>query len=200
LWKNVDNSVDNLQKFMKNVFNFFKKTLIKIPAMFGALTGILCFLYFLGLYIADITPLGNKKTLDFGVHVIMMITAVWYYRKHVGLGMLHLWEALSICYILNTVAALVTGLLIVGFLTYADTTVFPTYLTEMTQLIVSTKGQLIKELGQAEYQQMLADVGRIKPSDLIWDELSKKTVLAIFPALIISLIFRKQDYGVFQQK
>ena len=183
---------------MQNVFNYFNKPLLKIPMGFGALTGILCFLYFLGLYAVGITPLGTKKVLDFGIHVIMMVVAVWYFRKHVGNGALHLWEALSICYVLNTVAALTTGWLIYGFLNYGDSSVFVKYLAEMKQLLVSTKGQLIKELGQAEYQKMLIDAANIKPADLIADELSKKTVLAVFPALLISLIFRKQDYSVFQ--
>ncbi|TAH08256.1 MAG: DUF4199 domain-containing protein [Runella slithyformis] len=184
---------------MKTVFNFFNQSLIKVPGVFGAITSILCFFYFLALYAVGITPLGNKKILDFGIHIIMMVAAVWYYRKYVGHGMLHLWEALSICYVLNTFAAILTGWFIYGFLTYGDPAVFTNYLAEMNQLIVSTKGQLIKELGQAEYQKMLADVANIKPADLISDELAKKTVLAIFPALVISLIFRKQDYGVFQQ-
>ena len=184
---------------MQNVFNFFNQRLIKVPMTFGAITGVLCFFYFLALYALNITPLGNKKVLDFGIHVIMMVTAVWYYRKYVGDGMLHLWEALSICYVLNTLAAIVTGWLIYGFLTYGDTNVFPRYLREMTQLLIGTKDQLIKELGQAEYQKMLIDVANIKPADLISDELAKKTVLAVFPALVISLLFRKQDYGVFQK-
>jgi hypothetical protein len=37
------------------------------------------------------------------------------------------------------------------------------------------------------------------PGVLLPDEMTKKTALAVLPVLIISLIFRKQDYGVYRQ-
>jgi hypothetical protein len=36
----------------------------------------------------------------------------------------------------------------------------------------------------------------MEPEVLITDELTKKTALAVLPVLIISLIFRKQDYSI----
>ncbi len=184
---------------MQTIINYINKPLLKTPLAFGAVTGVLCFLYFLGLYFLKITPLGNKKVLDYGIHVIMMTTCCWYYRKYVGNGLLHLWEALTICYVVNSIAALLTGWLIYGFLTQIDTAVFPNYLGEMKQLLISTKGQLIENLGEAEYKKMLADVQNIKPSDLISDEFVKKSVMGVLPILLISMLFRKQGYGVYQE-
>jgi len=184
---------------MKQVLNFFYQPLMKWSLLFGALTGVLCFLYFLALYALGITPLGNKKVLDFGIHIIMMVGAVWYYRKKVGNGLLHLWEGLTICYVVNTIGAIVTGWLIYFFILYIDPSVFTRYIADMQNLITSTKGTLVKQLGQAEYETLLKGVRAIKPADLITDELSKKTVLAILPVLIICLIFRKQDYSIYKQ-
>lgn len=182
---------------MQTVLNFINKPLLKVPLVSGAITGVLCFLYFLGLYFLKITPLGNKKVLDYGIHIIMMATTCWYYRKYIGNGFLHLWEAITICYVVNSVAALFTGWLIYGFITQIDPSVFSNYIIEMKQLLVNTKGQLVEKLGQAEYQTMIDNVGKIKQTDLISDEFVKKTVIGVLPILGISMAFRKQDYSVY---
>lgn len=181
---------------MKQILDFFNHPLLKWSMGFGLLAGLLCFTYFLGLYFLNITPLGNHKVLDFGIHIIAMAAAVWYYRRRVGNGLLHLWEALSICYVVNTVGAIITGWLIYFFIEYIDPSVFTQYLDDMRRLIVSTKGQLVKELGKAKYESLLRGVDQIRPADLITDELSKKTVLAVLPVLIISLLLRRQDYSI----
>ncbi|GAB3934339.1 DUF4199 domain-containing protein [Larkinella terrae] len=182
---------------MKQLISFFNHPLLKLPVFFGLLAGGLCFIYFLVLYSLNIMPLGNKKVLDFGFQIIMMVAAVWYYRKNIGHGFLHLWEALTICYVVNTVGALLTAWLIYLFLKYVDPTVFTQYLDEMRQLIVSTKGRLVESLGQKEYLSVLKGVDRITLETLVGDEISKKTVLAILPVLVISLLFRKQDYSLY---
>ena len=182
---------------MQSILNYFNKPILKISLAFGVVTGLLCFFYFLGLYFLHITPLGNKKVLDYGIHVIMMSACCWNFRRYAGNGYLHLWEGITICYIVNSVAALFTGWLIYGFVTQIDTTVFPQYLAEMKQLLVSTKGQLIEKLGPKEYDIMIADVQKIKPSDLISDEFVKKSIIGVLPILIISMAFRKQDYGIY---
>lgn len=182
---------------MKQLISFFNHPLLKLPVLFGLLAGGLCFIYFLVLYSLNIMPLGNKKVLDFGFQIIMMVAAVWYYRKNIGHGFLHLWEALTICYVVNTVGALLTAWLIFLFLKYIDPSVFTQYLDEMRQLLISTKGRLIESLGQAEYLKVLKGIDRITLETLVGDEISKKTVLAILPVLVISLLFRRQDYSLY---
>jgi hypothetical protein len=161
------------------------------------LAGLLCFAYFLILYSVGIMPLGNHKVLDFGFQIIMMTAAVWYYRKRIGHGFLHLWEALTICYVVNTVGALLTAWLIYLFLKYIDPSVFTHYLDEMRQLLVSTKIRLRESLSQAEYLSLLKGIDRITLETLVGDEISKKTVLAVLPVLVISLLFRRQDYSLY---
>ncbi|WP_266364565.1 DUF4199 domain-containing protein [Tellurirhabdus rosea] len=177
----------------------FGHPLLKWAMISGLITGVLSFGYFLALYALDIMPLGNKRTPDFGINIIMMIATVWYYRRRVGKGLLHLWEGLSICYVLNTVAAIITGWLIYFFVEQIDPSVFTDYLAEIKNLILSRKGQITKEMGAAQYSRVLQDVNKIRPADLITDEVSKKTVLAVLPVLIISLIFRKQDVSFQKQ-
>jgi Protein of unknown function (DUF4199) len=185
---------------MQQITDFFNKPLLKIPLVFGAITGILGFVYFLALYFLKIPPLGNIRVPDFGIYLIMMAVATWYYRKTVGKGLLHLWEALTICYVVNSIGSLVAGWLIYGFVTQIDTTVFSEYLVNSTNLLVNGKADLVKNLGEAEYQKMLLKVSETKPSDLISDEFVKKSLMAVLPIVIISLIFRRQEYGVYKKE
>lgn len=181
---------------MKQIIAYFNQPLLKLPLLFGLLTGVLCFMYFLALYAVDVPPLGNIRSLDFGIHIILMIAAVWYYRRTVGNGLLHLWEGISICYVLNTVAALVTGWLIYLFIAFVDPGVFAEYVANSKKLLLAGKPQIVEKLGQATFDEQWKQVNSMEPGVLLPDELTKKTILAVLPVLIISLIFRKQDYSV----
>ncbi|MBC8155242.1 MAG: DUF4199 domain-containing protein [Bacteroidetes bacterium] len=180
---------------------YFSHPLLKWPLLFGLATGVLCFLYFLALYGLGVPPLGNHKSLDFGINIIMMTAAVWFYRRRVGNGMLHLWEALTICYLVNTVGALVSGWLIYFFVTQLDPDVFTRYVLNSKNLLMTGKTDIIKTLGEngpLQFQEMLDGLTNLRPGELITDELAKKSALAVLPVLIISLLFRKQDYSILE--
>ncbi len=184
---------------MQQFFNFFNKPILKLSLIFGVITAFLAFGYFLVLYFLKIPPLTkNIRVPDFGLYIIMMATATWYYRQRVGKGLLHLWEALTICYVVNSVGALLAGWLIYGFVTLIDPALFSTYLTESQQLLTSDKANLVKTIGVVEYQKMYYEVTHNTPSVLISDEFSKKSLMAVLPIVIISLLLRRQDYGVNQ--
>jgi hypothetical protein len=183
---------------MKKVIEYFNHPLLKIPLLVGLITGVIGFIYFLALYNLGISPLGNHKSLDFGVHVIAMAATTWYYRKYVNKGMLHLWEGLSICYLINTIGALMTGWLIYFFVTQVDPMVFQQYLDNSRNLLLEGQKSISKELGADQFKTLLANISRIQPGDLIYDELFKKSALAVLPALVISLVFRKQDYSILE--
>jgi hypothetical protein len=185
---------------MKSILAYFDKPLLKVSLVFGFITGILAFAFFLGLYAIGIVPLGNNKVMDIGIHAIMIAGACWYFRKKIGNGFLHLWEALTIGYAVNTIGAFINGWLIYLFITYIDPSVFTNYLQEMGTLLQQGKAELVKNIGNAEYLKMYASIQAMETSEIITDEISKKTVMAIIPILIIALIFRKQDYGVFHNK
>lgn len=178
---------------MNTLINYFNKPLLKIPLVFGLATGLMAFLFFLALYFVGVMPLGNKRALDFGIYIIMMAAACWYYRRKIGNGYMHLWEGLTICYVLNSVGAFVAGWLVYLFVAYIDPDLFARYLLEMKQLLLDGKAELVKNIGEAEFQKMLKGILETEPAELITDELSKKTIMAVLPILIISLVFRKQD-------
>ncbi|OJV20998.1 MAG: hypothetical protein BGO21_08905 [Dyadobacter sp. 50-39] len=183
---------------MNSVIAYFNKPILKYSLLFGLALGLLVFAFFLGLYAMGIVPLGNNKVMDIGIHIILVAGACWYYRKKVGNGFLHLWEALTIGYVVNTVGALIAGWLIYFFVTYIDPAVFTAYVAQMQDLMMQGKAELVKNIGEAEFQKMYKGVGDMATSELITDEVGKKTVMAIIPILVISLILRKQDYSILQ--
>jgi hypothetical protein len=181
---------------MKSFFAYFNNPLLKLPLLAGLMTGVLCFFYFLALYALGVPALGNIRVLDYGIHIIMIVATVWYYRKNVRHGWLHFWEGLTIGYVLNTVAALVTGWLIYFFITQVDPGVFVEYVTNSKKLLLDGKAQITDQFGPETFQDQWRKVAQMEPEVLITDELTKKTALAVLPVLIISLIFRKQDYSI----
>ncbi len=183
---------------MKRIVEYFSHPLLKIPLLAGLATGVLCFFYFLGLYAVGVPALGNIRVLDYGIHIIVMVATVWYYRKYIGHGRLHLWEGLTIGYVLNTVAALVTGWLIYLFVTQIDPGVFTEYVINSKKLLLEGKKQITDQFGPETFARQWDKVVTMQPSVLLPDELTKKTALAVIPVLIISLLFRKQDYSVLQ--
>jgi hypothetical protein len=183
---------------MKSILAYFNHPLLKFPLLAGLITGVLCFFYFLALYAMDVPPLGNVRVLDFGIHIIMMVATIWYYRKTIGHGRLHLWEGLTIGYVLNTIAALVSGWLVYLFVTQIDPGVFAEYVVNSKKLLLDGKKQITDQFGPETFNDQWSKVSTMQPSVLLPDELTKKTALAVLPVLIISLLFRKQDYSVMQ--
>ena len=96
-----------------------------------------------GLYFIGAMPLGNKRALDFGIYLIMLISACWYYRKTVGYGYMHFWEGLTIGYVVNSVGAFVSGWLVYLSITWIDPSVFTGYLADMKQLLMQGKPCLL---------------------------------------------------------
>lgn len=183
---------------MKAILAYFNHPLLKLPLLAGLLTGVGCFAYFLALYAVGVPALGNVRVLDYGIHIILMIATVWYYRKYIGHGRLHLWEGITIGYVLNTVAALVTSWLIYLFVTQIDPGVFAEYVVNSKKLLLEGKKQIVDQFGPETFTEQWTKASTMQPSVLLPDELTKKTALAVLPVLIISLIFRKQDYSVLQ--
>lgn len=168
------------------------KPLIRVPVFFGLLAGLVVFCYFLLLYGLGYLPLGSKKEISVGFNVILMGVAVWYYRRTSGEGYVHLWEGLSICYLSNFVAALISGSLIWLFLTYIDPTVLVKYIEENLKIAALTKAEVIKQMDEPTYQQLVRSLKTTTPAAVFGDEIIKKLFLGAIPALLISLYFRRQ--------
>src|ERR671933_1793415 len=148
---------------MKAIIAYFNHPLLKIPLLAGLVTGVLCFVYFLAVYAVGVPALGNIRVLDYGIHIIVMIGTIWYYRKNIGQGRLHLWEGITIGYVLNTVAALITGWLIYLFVTQIDPGVFTEYVANSKKLLLDGKKQIIDQFGPETFNDQWKKVSTMQP-------------------------------------
>ena len=184
---------------MQPIIDYFNKPLLKISMVFGVITGLLAFVFFLGLYLLKASPLSNIRVLDMGVFIILISGACWYYRKSVGNGLLHLWEALTIGYVVLCVAAIINGWLIYLFVSYIDPSVFTDYISAGLELLNHDRKTQLSYLTDPEFLDMYKVVQNNKPSIIIKNEIVQKFILGIIPILVISLIFRRQDYGIYNK-
>lgn len=184
---------------MQSIIDYFNKPILKVSMVFGAITGLLAFIFFLALYFLKASPLSNVRVLDMGIFIILISGACWYYRKNVGNGLLHLWEALTIGYVVLCIAAIINGWLIYLFVTYIDPGVFTDYISAGLHLLDQDRKTQLSYLSESEFLKMYKEVQNNKTSVIIKNEIVQKAILGIIPILVISLIFRKQDYGVFNK-
>ncbi|MFN8349785.1 MAG: DUF4199 domain-containing protein [Spirosomataceae bacterium] len=175
---------------MRNVINFFNKPLLKVPLAFGLLAGVVCFLFFLVIQSLDkFSPTG--RTLDVGFFSILIAAACWYYRKNIGLGYLHMWEGLSIGYVVWITGALVCGYLMFLFFYFSPASLIH-YKSTLRQSLLVNQTEAVKAWGKDLFQQKLAEIDLLSPSSFIFDEFRFSLLLIVVAILIISLIFRRK--------
>lgn len=183
---------------MNAILAYFNKPILKQSLLFGLATGIAAFLFFVGMYLVGAQPLGGVRSLDMGIYIILIFSGLRYYRKHYGNGLLHLWEALTMGYVITCVAAIINGWLIYLFVTYIDPSVFTDYISHALEVLTQGRKSQTGYLSDKEFLALYEKVKTNNPSILISNEISQRLLMAIIPILVISLILRKQDYSILQ--
>jgi hypothetical protein len=168
------------------------KPIVRVSVTFGLLTGVIVFAYCMVLYALGLPALGGKKEVSVGFNLIMMGVAVWYFRRTYGQGYLHLWQALSVCYLTNLIGAATSASLLWLLVSYIDPQVLSSYIVESLKIAEFSKKDVIEQMGTAAYQAIVTGLKATTPSTIFADELVKKLLLGAIPALLISLFFRKQ--------
>ncbi|MFN8355694.1 MAG: DUF4199 domain-containing protein [Spirosomataceae bacterium] len=168
--------------------------LLKIAVMAGLAGGLGCFAYFLFLYLNHFPSLITKKEISISFNVLAMLGAVWYYSRQKQQS-LHLWEGLSLSYLTNFIAALTNATLIYLLMTQTQNEVLAQLMNESHQLLEITKADITRLQGENGYKQLVESVKLITPGSLFWDEIIKKMLYGILPALLISMYFRRVSYA-----
>jgi hypothetical protein len=178
---------------------FQNRPMLKIASMFGCFAGISCIAYFVILNFLDASSLGLSKELNLGFIVIFVIFAILKFKKDEKNGYLHLWEGLSICYLIFLIAALINASFIYIYLSYFDRTVLDRYILENLTMLSKTKGQFIENFDLKTFQEILAKTKATSALEVWKDEIFKKMFWGVIISLPISIIFRKQDLGPMQE-
>jgi hypothetical protein len=172
------------------MLSYFNKPLLKIPLAFGALAGLICFVFF--VIVQQLGKFsGTSRILDVGFFVILIAAACWYYRKHAGNGYMHVWEGITVGYVVW-----LTGALLCGYLTYfyflASPAALQNYKDVTRSSIMANQADAIKTWGKEVFEEKIAQIGQLEASSFIFDEFRFTVLLVVIPILVIAVFFRKQ--------
>jgi Protein of unknown function (DUF4199) len=165
-----------------------RKIIIQQGIKFGILAGIACFLFFLAFYKLKPNPLSYYK-LDLGIVVILVWAAIWYFKRFNG-GILHFYQAFSIGFLTNIVAALLSGILIYLFIVYVDIQPFTNWIADSKAILLKDKEPFEKIMNEANFKRQLVSLDNSKPYVIILDVLMFKQ-FAIIPIGLLSMVMRK---------
>jgi hypothetical protein len=156
--------------------------------IFGSLAGVACFLFFLAMYATKSNPLALRRP-DIGINIIMIWASIWYFKRNNG-GFLHFYEAFSIGFLTNILAALISGLLVYLFIEFIDNKPFIEWMAHGKALLLKDKELFEKMLNEKSYRQSLLSFDTQKHSVIITDDLIFKQI-AIVAISLFGMSMRK---------
>ena len=165
-----------------------KKRIFRTSFIFGGLAGVLCFVFFLIMYLMVDNPLSMRRP-DLGLNMIMIGTGIWFFKKESG-GYLHFYEGVSVGFLINLFAALLTGILIFLFLHFVDMQPFTTWMAEGKQMLLNDRERSKEIMSEEMFQTMLKSFDNKNLSMIILDELIFKQI-SIVAITLFTMAMRK---------
>ncbi len=166
-----------------------RNRIIKFGLIFGLITGILCFAFFMVLYAGNDDPLSNRRP-DLGINILMIFLAIWLYKQRNG-GILHFYEGFSIGFLTNITGALLSGLFIFLFLKFVDPKPFDALISNGIKFLYDQKEAVNKFLSEENFNLQIKSLREAKPYQIILDDLLFKQ-FAIVAITLISMALRRQ--------
>lgn len=173
-----------------------RQRILKYGFTFGAIAGLVCFLFFIALYLSDPNPLNIRRP-DIGFNIIFVFVGIWYFKRRSG-GILHFYEGFSIGFLINIVAALISGIAIYLFITLYDASPFDMWIKEGVRFLENQKESLDTILNEESFNLQVQALKDAKPYQIILDELMFKQ-LGIIAISLISMALRRHD-SILNQK
>lgn len=173
-----------------------RQRILKYGLSFGSIAGLICIFFFIALYFSDPNPLNIRRP-DIGFNIIFIFVAIWYYKRRSG-NILHFYEGFSIGFLVNMVAALISGIGIFLFITFYDSTPFQTWIDKGVLFLQNQKESLDAILNEESFNLQVQALKDAKPYQIILDELMFKQ-LGIIAISLISMALRRHD-SILNQK
>jgi len=167
--------------------------LVKVPARYGAIAGLLCIiclitLFYIGKSPFLIDPYKDFRIPLFGVLIFFCIKEI---RDFYTGGMLKMWEGMSAGMLFLAVTAIVAaiGILIFGTIKPAFVT---DYIAEFTEQIRGLDESSVKQIGKDTLESSLKALPGTTIGDLASLYVWQTFVTGFFISVIISVILRRQ--------
>ena len=167
--------------------------LLKIPARFGVIAGILGFAVALVLYYIGKHPFLFPVYFDFRVLLfgVFIVFALKEYRDFYKGGVLYFWEGFigSIIFVTVYTVVAIIGMTIFGLL---QPDFLSTYVSLSIAQIKSIPPEIVAQIGKDVYQRNLEMLPATTLGDMMMLYAMQSFIIGLFISIILSVILRRQ--------
>lgn len=169
-----------------------KNQLIAVPVRFGTIAGGLTIILFLVLFLMDVNPLIESRIVDLVLIPIFLYFGLKDFRDYRNGGILHYWQGMTVGVIIYLLMALISSIWILSFLELISPDLLVKYILDRTELLESSKLQIIEQMGEQTFLDSKAELQDITAFDLALDDFLKKSIIGLMLTIMISVILRKK--------
>jgi len=194
------------------------KLFIKLSVISGLLTGLSCFVLFLGLSAIGLRPLEEHQFLYFPLYALGMVAAMKYFRDYRNGGLMHGWQGIGMGLLINIFASLVYAGMIYTWLTYVSPEIFEKYKSNIITKVESDTKILQGELQKldrdkpdeakiyANWKAEMDDYANLKvvaenlqPSQTAWSIWMRTVGIGMVIGMGIGIFFKRKLVGFIQK-
>lgn len=170
-----------------------KTPILRVPAKFGLIGGLLAAILFVILYAAGQNPLLSTKKIPFGIILIPLLVyfSIKEFRDYSNNGELRFWQGLVIGFVNYLIIALISGVFVLAFLSYYDRAILQELINFNVLNFEENKAGFIETFDQATYDKVLADIRRTTVHHIALDDFTRKVLIGFISTFIISIFLRK---------
>jgi hypothetical protein len=166
------------------------QTIVRVGVRYGVLCGLACFVILLALYLLGYNPLGNLGRWSYLPLPVFIFLGLRYFKGFYD-AELGFWKGVRVSLAITFYTALCTSMLIYLMIYLAGPEMIQQHVAELRALLLETKEEQIKILGERNFEQAFKDLDTLSPSMLAtYDFLSRMFVGGIF-SVVAAVFFRK---------
>ena len=169
-----------------------KHPIVVVGVRYGLVSGTLAIILFFAVMPFDENPLIVNKWFDFFLIPVFVYFAVREFRLYYNGGALQFWQGASVGFIVYVTLALLFAGVVGSYLATGGEAWVSDYIEDRTALVQENQENFTEQLGDATYQQVLAEVQAVTTLDLVLDDFYRKLMVGLFVTLIIATVQRRQ--------
>lgn len=169
-----------------------KHPIVVVGVRYGLVSSTLAIILFFAVMLFDENPLIVNKWFDFFLIPVFVYFAVREFRLYYNGGALQFWQGASVGFMVYVTLALLFAGVVGGYLATAGESWVSDYVEDRTALVQENRENFTEQLGDATYQQVLAEVQAVTTLDLVLDDFYRKLMVGLFVTLIIATVQRRQ--------
>lgn len=170
-----------------------KNPLLKVPAKFGLIGGLLAATLFVILYAAGQNPLLTTKKMPFGIILVPLLVyfSIKEFRDYFNSRQLRFWQGLAIGFVNYLIIALISATFMLAFLSYYDQGLLQELINFNILNFERNKAGFVETFDQETYEKVLVDIRKTTVHHIALDDFVRKMLIGFISTFIISIFLRK---------